>query len=352
MARPRSKSGTLPEHLYARQGKRSTSYYTRTAGGGYLALGSDLALAKQRLAELREGRPAAGTVADLCRQYIFDARSRTASGARTALSPRTVEDYEYSLGGRIAAVFGAMPPDSVTPAHIAQYLHRGELAGHPVRANREVAALGSAFNFGMRVGLAARNPCRGVRRNLERPRTRLVTAAEANGILTLARTLGGSMHMVALIAAAVAITGRRRAELLNLTRAAITPDGLRVRDCKTKGREAAREYLVAWSPLLRDLLAEAAAIPRGSKRTPVASLYLFPARDGQPYRDQAFKLLWNRLQKAWAAQGGERFTAHDLRALYVSAKIEAGESPNTHRHAATAERVYDRRRLINVKPLG
>ena len=352
MSRPR-KSGAarLPAHLYERKGKRGSSYFTRTADNGYVGLGRNLEEAKRRLEELLNDAPTAGTIADMAKQYIVEQRQLMRSGDKQALSRRTVHDYEEALVKFVLPVFGHLTPDQFEPTHAAQYLRQCRLTGRPIRGNRDIAALGSTFNWGMSVGLARYNPCRGVRRNKETPRTRAVSIAEANGLLQFARTIGPSAHMVALIAMCVAVTGRRRAEVIGLTRAAVTSDGLKVRDAKTKPGEPERIYLVEMSPLLSDLLKEAAAIPRGSKPHPISSVYLFPARDGGPYRDQAFKCIWNRIQQGWAKRGNERFTAHDLRSLFVTVKRSRGENPETHRNRATEQRVYDRNRIVRVKPI-
>lgn len=45
------------------------------------------------------------------------------------------------------------------------------------------------------------------------------------------------------------------------------------------------------------------------------------------------------------------FTAHDLRALYVSEMLFQERDPNTHKQEKTMSRVYDRRELIKVTPL-
>lgn len=55
--------------------------------------------------------------------------------------------------------------------------------------------------------------------------------------------------------------------------------------------------------------------------------------------------------KLYEAKTGDRFHAHDLRAMYVSQMLDRGQDPNTHRSEATMRRVYDRRRVIEVDPL-
>jgi hypothetical protein len=54
----------------------------------------------------------------------------------------------------------------------------------------------------------------------------------------------------------------------------------------------------------------------------------------------------------YAKAGGKWFTTHDLRAYYVTEKGQLGENPETHKNPATTKRVYDRTRVVKVKPLG
>ena len=49
--------------------------------------------------------------------------------------------------------------------------------------------------------------------------------------------------------------------------------------------------------------------------------------------------------------GSERFTAHDLRALYVSEKSIKGEKAETHKSEETTRRVYEKNRVVKVKPI-
>ncbi|MDB5909790.1 MAG: hypothetical protein JWP34_3904 [Massilia sp.] len=80
-----------------------------------------------------------------------------------------------------------MPPSGFKPTHSAQYLFAQREKGRPVRANREMAALCSAFNFGMSKGMVAANPCHGVKRNKETPRSRRPETAEINALTQIAK---------------------------------------------------------------------------------------------------------------------------------------------------------------------
>lgn len=341
----------IEPHLYGRVLKTKTSYFTRV-DGQYIPLGSDLTKARRQLQDIL-GTHDDDTIRAMCRSYIKEQRELFTRGDRNALAQATIDDYETGLEKNVLPVFGDMRPSEFRPAMVAQYLHRAnkptEAApkGRAVRANREMAALGSAFNHGMVLGLVEANPCRGVKRNKERPRTRAVTVKEFNAFLAHAKAKGGSAYLVALIGAFVAISGRRRAEILFLPSSAITTDGIRCQSAKNKAGEAPRSYLIEWSDLLRTLLAEIRAVPRR-----VSSLLLFANNDGQPYTDAGFKCLWNRVMTSYAKSGGEWFRAHDLRAMYVSQMLQQGKNPNTHQNEETMRRVYDRRKTVNITPIG
>lgn len=350
MPRPRSKAkGALPKHMDVRHGKRTTTYYAVIRGVSgkteRINLGHDRAAADRKLAELVNGKPTAGTIADMCAQFIAHHRALIEAGD-PELAESTLDDYENGLNKHVLPVFGAMPPEAFKPTHKAQYLKAQKEKKRGIRANREMAALGSAFNYGIAMGMLTSNPCHGVKRNKEKPRSRRPETHEVNALTQIAKAKGESAYMVMLIGLMVALTGRRRAEILRLTTFAMRDDGIHVVGAKIKKDEPDRTYLVAWSPLLRQLVGDALEMKRTKQG------YLFATQDGSPYTDSGFKTLWGRTMTDYVKKGGVRFTAHDLRAYYVTEMSEKGENPETHRNPATTKRVYDRTRTVKVKPLG
>jgi integrase len=337
-------SEPLRQHLYARVLKTKTSYFTQV-DGKYTPLGSDRAEAERKL-DVILGMDHADTIESMCRSYLAEQRKLLAAGDRGALSERTISDYTTSLNVYVLPVFGKERPSNFKPKDAAKFLDNARKAGRTVRGNRDMAALASAFNHGMVLGLVDENPCRGVRRNREHARKRLVQVAELNAFLAHAMGKGGSAYLVALIACLTALSGRRRAEILALPLSAITSDGIRCRSAKVKAGETAREYLIEWSPMTRQLVTEV----KGVKRR-VGSLFLFATNDGQPYKDSGFCTLWQKLMKGYVDAGGARFNPHDLRAMYVSLTLDKGLNPNTHQNEETMRRVYDRRAEIKVTPL-
>jgi integrase len=344
MPRPRSKAtAALPKYMDVRHGKRTTTYYALLKGAR-INLGHDRAAAERRLRELIDGKPTAGTIADMCAQFIAHHRALIAAGTGE-LAEITLDDYENSLNKHVLPRCGSWKPSQFKPTHKAQYLKKQKELARAVRGNREMAALGSAFNFGVSMGMIDKNPCHGVKRNKEKPRTRRVETWEVNRLSQVAKAKGESAYMIMLIGMMVAITGRRRAEVRELPDLALREEGIRVKAAKQQMDDPDQWFLIAWSPLLRQLVTEALAMKRNGRG------YVFATEEGRPYTDSGFKTMWGRTMDDYVAQGGVRFTAHDLRAYYVTEMSEKGEDPKTHRNRATTERVYNRNRVHKVKPL-
>jgi hypothetical protein len=68
----------------------------------------------------------------------------------------------------------------------AKYLEQREDDGAAVRGNREKAMLSHCFTKAMVQGWVDANPCRGVHRNRERPRERMIEDAEAAAVFAIA----------------------------------------------------------------------------------------------------------------------------------------------------------------------
>ncbi|MGE0745252.1 MAG: tyrosine-type recombinase/integrase [Rhodospirillales bacterium] len=173
----------LPPRVYAKHG----AFFYVHRDGRWERLGTDLAAA------IAEGqRRNAGSDFGTMRWW-FDAFVTHCKGrigldrSSRGLSQRTVDDYEAARD-RLAAFFGDMTPAAVLPAHVGEYLEEGILAGRPVRANREKAALSSCFTWLMLQPAAGvtTNPCIGVRRNPESPRDRYVEDADYRAVWTRA----------------------------------------------------------------------------------------------------------------------------------------------------------------------
>jgi site-specific recombinase XerD len=149
----------------------------------------------------------------------FLAEKERRSGSR-----RTVEGYARMLWPFLTSVGS---PDRVTPAHVLGWAHGiGASGREPSSATvgARIACLSSYFRFLIRMELATSNPCDA----LERPRTmpapaRGLSADQIRSLLTVVPdTVVGRRDRALLLL--FILTGRRRAEVLGLTRAASVAD--------------------------------------------------------------------------------------------------------------------------------
>jgi integrase len=323
----------LPPRMYLYKGKRRDTYYTITPDNERINLGHDLIEAKRKLLEIDEGKPVAGTVGELIARYMREISPKKA--------PRTHKD-EIGSAQRLTKVFGKMNPRDLRPMHVASYLDmRGQAA--PVRANREKALLSHIFSLAMRWGIVDNNPCRGVARNTETPRDRLVSDAELDAFCAYAESTGNTGQMLARAARLAYLTAQRRGDLLRLRLDQFGDEGILITQSKTKAK-----VLIEWTPALRDCVAALRALPR-----PVSGMFLICNRSGQPYSSYGFDTLWGRLMTAWCAAGNERFHFHDLRAKAVTKMVEDGRQARDlsgHKSDAMIAKIYDRRSVKRAKP--
>lgn len=324
--------------LYVYEGKRTTTYYTVDRNNKYINLGHDLYEAKRILLEMEGEAPERGTVAAYLEQLMAD-RTRLVKAKKLAQSTLDTNELEVVQLNR---AFGKMDPAAIKPSHVWQYMHTHRGAENPVRANREIALLSTMFNRLMGQGVVDRNPCHGVERNEEAPRTRLVGDTEFRAFLKFCFRKSKAGERMALAAYIAYLTGKAQGQVLKLTRNHLERDGIAF-----QARKRGAGTLVQWTSRLRRLVRYALAMPCN-----IAPIYVIHTQDGTPYTADGFKSNWQRLMNEWCEMGHERFTFHDLRAKTVTDMIEQGRKASDltgHRQQSTIDRVYDRRRLRKSK---
>jgi integrase len=251
------------------------------------------------------------------------------------LAERTQKDRSAHLDV-LERAFGHMRPDAVKPQHIAQFL---EAHKAPVSANRQIATLSVAYAKGLRIGMATRNPCIGVERNKETGRDRYITDAEFLAVKALADEHGQAVMDLAYA------TGMRQGDLLKLTHAQVTDDGLVLRQGKTGQRQ-----VMEMTPELADVLSRLKASRDAFGFT------LIRRRDGKPYTSSGFKAWWQRLQRAAMREEViiERFTFHDIRAKAATDAEDQGHDPQAllgHTTRKQTEAYIRSRKTIRVQPI-
>ena len=293
----------IPKGVYVRSGR-----YYRVARNKWHALtpvSDGLAALHRALREIPTTSTPT-TIAQLLTHYLPAAE----------ISAATRREYERIADTRLAHHFGSMPIASLTPAHVAMYLEKRKRDGHPHMGNRERAVLSAAYEYGMRQGWALQNPCRGVRRNTERPRRRYVTDAEFLAAFEAAPEPLQDVLAVALL------TGLRQGDLRALRREALREDGIHVAEGKTGKRR-----VIEWSDALRYF------VRRACERA--ESAYVLTNKFGKPWTMAAMQTAVKRMAVDWHF--------HDLRAKAAS---DAGH--NILGHGAGMLGVYVRHQKVRA----
>ncbi len=313
MGRKRKHNLDMPARCYLSKGW--WFFAPKDAPWVKLAREDDKPGALRAYAGLMDALPTAGTVAELLDRYARDVLPSKA--------PKTVKDQTRQLDV-LRRVFGQMPLASVKPQHIAQYLDT-----HPakVSANRERALLSHAYTKAIRWGLCASNPCKGVERNTEKPRTRYVEHDEFLAVLE------GAPAVVQVMMALAYLTGQREGDLLKLKRASVTSEGIRFQQGKT-----GKKLIVSWSPALAWTMEQAQKLSGN-----VASFWVVCKADGQPFTEDGFRTAWQKHIRKCHAEGriAERYTFHDVRAK-AGSDAKDGRLLG-HMNPAMLARVYERK---------
>lgn len=170
------------------------------------------------------------------------------------LAEPTQKQYSYFMFGTensegiLGRVFGHFMPDDLEPTKIAQFLQMCEDSGGPSTGNRAKACLSSVFEFSMRNGWAKRNPCRGVRRNKETAsKVRIKSSADLSAKVDAAPSHFAPVMLFAYL------TGIREIDIIKMRVSAITPDGVRYIESKTK-KPAWHPWTDTFRELVRDIL--------------------------------------------------------------------------------------------------
>lgn len=179
MGRIRKSRKDLPSRVYVKHG----AYYYVFPNGKWQRLASVGREREMRVAwaHLEQPNETYGTVAALLDEYL-------SQYAATEKAPRTYRD-NLKEAEYLKAFFGEMRPQDIQARHIGAYLEENRTT-RSVRANREKALLSHVFTWAMRHPVwgcvVLSNPCKGVTRNPETKRIRVVTDEEYLAVYKLA----------------------------------------------------------------------------------------------------------------------------------------------------------------------
>jgi integrase len=315
----------IPKGVYVRNGR-----YYRVLQNKWLALtrvDEGLVALRRSLRELlvETGNIQPRTVSDLLALYLPAAE----------ISDATRREYERIVDTRLIQHFGPMHVSKVSPMNVAMYKEKRKRDGHGPMGNRETAVLSGAYDYAMRNGWAAFNPCRGVRRNKEVPRDRYVTDDEFRDAFNRAPIPLQDIMAIALL------TGARQGELRALRRADIRPDGLHVHEGKTRKLRIVRwtdalKFFVDRALARQDEIAARPADPRRHRQARGVSDFILTNKFGEPWTLSGLQTAFKRLEVDWHF--------HDIRAKTQS----DSKNKNVLGHAAGMLGVYARRQHVDA----
>lgn len=249
-------------------------------------------------------------------------------------APATQREYgRYAM--RLRKVFADERLENVTAGHVAQYLRKRSAS---VEGNREISMLSSVYQEAMAQGWCDANPCRGARRNPEKPATVVPTATEVQRLLLAADAQWQCMLKMELATAA------RKEDLLAIRLSDWSEAGLSMEQSKTGAR-----ILYERTPELEELWARCRKLRRR-----IGSLYLFAGRKGQRYTTSGFDSIWQRLRKR--AKIRQDVTFHSLRAYVITEAerlygMDYARRIAGHKSTATTQRYVRTKETIRVSPM-
>ena len=267
-------------------------------------------------------------------QNVIDRYMREVSPTKST----DVHENEWSIAGRLSGVFGEMPPHAIRPKHVHGYLDYRR--NTPVSANRDIKLLSHMFSKCIRWGILENNPCTGKKIEYfkEYPRDRYVNDEE----FYVFYNEYCSPFLQAYLAVKL-ITGQRQRDVLDIRLSDISDEGIYFATNKSRGR---KKFIMEITPELQDAIKQAKSIKRK-----VGTLFLFASKFGTKYKSSGFQSIWQRAMKSYCADGGLRFTEHDIRAKTASETdaVHANEMMQ-HNSQALTNKIY-RRKLSVVQPL-
>ncbi|MEM9388784.1 MAG: hypothetical protein AAGA68_27335 [Pseudomonadota bacterium] len=239
----------LPKYVFVRYG----SYLYRRKLTGHPAASAKTGLIQKVLCRVGEGLPTlyeqlakferrletghqTGTFGQIIAEYLTSQRL-------AEKAPATRDEYTRIVN-KLMPVFAHMAPRDIERSHIAMMMDQMKAR---VMANRYRSVMSDIFEYAMRCGHLNENPAKGISRNTEHARGRVLETAELQAALNVAPP-----HYRRVMAAQALMAKPRQSDLVALRKEHITPEGVVIVESKT-----GRRSVVAWSDLLRQVIREA-----------------------------------------------------------------------------------------------
>jgi hypothetical protein len=230
-----------------------------------------------------------------------------------------------------------VPVSLVEPHHAYQMMDFVSKEHNNKRAAQCMECLSSAFSQAVRWGVIKANPFIGqVKKPSSKGRNRSVSDAELIGF---ASTLPRKWQLY--ISLKLHTKGRRKGELLRITRQDLVDEGIVFTNNKREGDK----FIVKWTPDLRAIIKEILS----THPARLGNAPLFFGRKYAPYINEdgetsGFDSIWQRYMRKWVDKGNEKFTEHDLRAKAVeNENLEVASRLLRHTTQAVTAKHYRRK---------
>ena len=284
-----------------------------------------------RKAAKGRARATACTVAELCDDYMRDAREGKVTYRGRPKRGATLDNDEGRIRRHIKPLLGDRLARDVSRDAVEAFYHdirlgktavtektrpRGvaRVTGGESAARRTAGLLGSIFSYGMKRRIRNDNPVSGLEKSQDKERSRVLAPEEYRSLGEALDDLANSgANQTALGAAlALALTGCRRDEIYGLKRSEVDAHGQCLRLGDTKSGQQVRPIGAAALAVLT------AAIEDGE------SPYVFPAARGDGHLRNA-----KVFQRACERAGLEEVSLHTLRHSFASVANEYGYTEMT-----------------------
>jgi integrase len=262
----------------------------------------------------RDARRAASTVDDLVADWRKDIFSKNPPKIR----PSSLAEYETQIRQWISPVLGKKLVIDVRKADLEKLHIRitktGKRRGTPSRANRVVALISALFTFAIKKEMRADNPAKGIEKNDEEGRYRLLTGDEFGRLLN---AIAGCRNLQAQRALRVLLgTGARRGEVLGMQWAHLDLAAGTWAKPPTTVKQGRLHIVPLAAPvriILVEILAEQEALAARTGRP--RGRWVFPARARRDQPVKEIKSTWASVRKRAAI---EDLHLHDLRHVFAT----------------------------------
>lgn len=252
--------------------------------------------------------------------------------ARIKIAANTRKAYTLAAG-KLKVAFEEFDPEDFRPTHFYQWIAAKKITPSMAQLFRSVMV--SAMQLAVEEGRIDLNPMKSVRNWHGRTRDRYVSNEEFLLIQKNAHPVLQAIMSISLQ------TGQRIGDVLKITYADLTDEGVYVAQQKSQGKT---KRIIAWTPDLREAVNVAKALHKSVK-----GMTLFSSRQGKPLAAQTVRDWW---VKAVTKAGMDYHDTHmhDIRAKTgTDARKQGLDSKNLLGHSTdSAHERYQRSKEIPV----